>query len=377
MKCLVRGFLGHRDRLVGGTQYVRTLFTHPPTNVEYLLPTSLKEHLQYFNHYDFLMNSDTVDVSKHVFHHKLRHLTNRIGWNVNELETLNVNEGDIDLVFSCFNLVAKSNKPYVAAINTDSVITKNPASRNNLPEKINMDTRLGRLYQNTVMKKTLSSTNLKKLLFRSETAMEKSIKAFPEIREKSCVHYPAVEIPKQKKRGDDGTVRLCFVGSDWVRKGLMVLLNVFDELKQKYDIELFIVTEPSFNVIDFDSKVTVFNNLHYSEVFPKLYQDSDIFVLPTRYELFGMAAVEAMACGLPVVMSHAYASHEIVADGVTGFLTDYGDVEALKEKLSQLIEDSSLRNRMGSAGRKHVEEKFSIPRFQKELAGIFEESIKS
>jgi glycosyltransferase involved in cell wall biosynthesis len=76
-------------------------------------------------------------------------------------------------------------------------------------------------------------------------------------------------------------------------------------------------------------------------------------------ELLGLVLLEAMAHSTPVVGSRVGGVPEIVEHGVNGFLVDPGDVGDLEGTLSRLLEDSSLRSRMGSAGRRMVDERFT------------------
>jgi glycosyltransferase involved in cell wall biosynthesis len=77
-------------------------------------------------------------------------------------------------------------------------------------------------------------------------------------------------------------------------------------------------------------------------------------------EPFGLVAVEAMATGRPVVAYDAGAMPELVEDGVTGFVVPRGDVDAMQRAVERLLDDESLARRLGAAGRRRVEERFTL-----------------
>ena len=80
----------------------------------------------------------------------------------------------------------------------------------------------------------------------------------------------------------------------------------------------------------------------------RYYAASDIFILPTLYEAFGLSILEAMAFGLPVVVSGAAGAAELIKDGVNGLLLDDPtDVSEMAAKLEPLLADASLRRRLG------------------------------
>jgi len=99
----------------------------------------------------------------------------------------------------------------------------------------------------------------------------------------------------------------------------------------------------------------------------QLYQESDVFVMPSLKEGFGIVFLEAMAHGKPVIAGNHGGSPEIVADGVTGFLVNYGDTWELSQKITQLLEDHELRAKMGALGRERVVREFSFARFLKNM----------
>jgi glycosyltransferase involved in cell wall biosynthesis len=84
---------------------------------------------------------------------------------------------------------------------------------------------------------------------------------------------------------------------------------------------------------------------------PAFLQNLDIFAIPSKFESFGVAALEAQACGLPVVGFKVGGLPEVVTDGRSGYLVPAGDADALERAMDDLISDDHKREQMGSAGR--------------------------
>ena len=80
---------------------------------------------------------------------------------------------------------------------------------------------------------------------------------------------------------------------------------------------------------------------------PYYYSAADVLIMPSHYESFGMVALEAMACGTPVVASQVGGLAFLIQDGVTGYVVPGGDPIALSERLTQLISQPELRRRLG------------------------------
>jgi glycosyltransferase involved in cell wall biosynthesis len=90
------------------------------------------------------------------------------------------------------------------------------------------------------------------------------------------------------------------------------------------------------------------------------YMSSDIFVLPSYAENMPNVLLEAMAAGLPVVVSNVGANPEIVEDGVNGFIIKPGDINAIADRIVKLAEDSNLRKSMGQINLKLAKEKYDM-----------------
>jgi N-acetyl-alpha-D-glucosaminyl L-malate synthase BshA len=93
---------------------------------------------------------------------------------------------------------------------------------------------------------------------------------------------------------------------------------------------------------------------------PSLLAGAAVFLLPSANESFGLAALEALACGVPVVASRVGGVPEVVRDGEVGFLHDVGDVAAMAASTARLLDDPALRARLGRAARAHAEAHFRV-----------------
>jgi len=93
---------------------------------------------------------------------------------------------------------------------------------------------------------------------------------------------------------------------------------------------------------------------------PALLRSADVFLLPSAVESFGLAALEALACGVPVVASAVGGLPEVIDDGEVGFLRPVGDIAAMAEAVGRLLDDEPLRRRFGTAGRRLAETRFAL-----------------
>ncbi|MDP8237917.1 MAG: N-acetyl-alpha-D-glucosaminyl L-malate synthase BshA [Candidatus Hatepunaea meridiana] len=87
---------------------------------------------------------------------------------------------------------------------------------------------------------------------------------------------------------------------------------------------------------------------------------SDVLLLPSEKESFGMVALEAMACGIPSIVTNSGGLPEVVDDGVTGYLSPVGDVEGMTNRVIELLSDEEKRQEMGRNGRLRAQERFNI-----------------
>jgi glycosyltransferase involved in cell wall biosynthesis len=95
------------------------------------------------------------------------------------------------------------------------------------------------------------------------------------------------------------------------------------------------------------------------DALPELLANADVFALTSSEESFGLSLLEAMSCATPVVATRVGGVPEVVEDGVTGLLSPPDDLEAFSRRLSQLLFDAELSERMGAAARATAERRYT------------------
>lgn len=146
----------------------------------------------------------------------------------------------------------------------------------------------------------------------------------------------------------DEPMRLLFVGGEFQRKGGDVLLEAFASLPPG-GAELTIVTRDE---VPRQPGVTVHHHLSPNDPeLLELYRQNHVFVLPSRWETFGIAAIEAGASGLAIVATSVGGLREVLIDEVTGVQVEAGSAPDLARQLQRLALDPNLRFRLGSAAR--------------------------
>lgn len=105
---------------------------------------------------------------------------------------------------------------------------------------------------------------------------------------------------------------------------------------------------------------------------------ADVFLLPSSKESFGLVALEAMACGVPVVATDLGGLPEVVPHGEAGFLCSVGDVDAMADAVTDILRDEELHTRLATNGLAVVAEKFTaefvVPQYEEIYRRVIEES---
>ena len=110
---------------------------------------------------------------------------------------------------------------------------------------------------------------------------------------------------------------------------------------------------------------------------PEITAIFDLAVLASFFEGLGRVLLEAMVLGKPVVASRVGGIPEVVIEGVNGFLVSPDDPQALARQIVKLLKDEDLRRRMGQAGKRMIDERFSAKRMVGDIVNVYEELLKT
>lgn len=193
----------------------------------------------------------------------------------------------------------------------------------------------------------------------SSTASKKTQIAYGADEKKCFISYLTVDIQKYlREKTDYSGKQLLYVGSLIQRKGLDLLLPAF--AKTSGDIRLVIVgegqekelLEKQAKELGIASRI-VFKGYVEGEPLRELYSSSDVFILPTREDCFGLVILEAMCASLPVISSkYADGAFDLVEEGENGYIVDPEDASAFAERIETIFADEE---RLAAMGRRSYE----------------------
>jgi L-malate glycosyltransferase len=103
---------------------------------------------------------------------------------------------------------------------------------------------------------------------------------------------------------------------------------------------------------------------------------SDILLLPSELESFGLVALEAMACQVPVIATHVGGIPEVVRHGIDGFLYDVGDIEAMAQGCLSILNNPQLRTRLGAAARARAHQGFCASKIVLQYEDLYRRTIE-
>lgn len=158
------------------------------------------------------------------------------------------------------------------------------------------------------------------------------------------------------------------------------IVKIFYNIQKELPAKLMMVgegpeKEPAerlCRLLGIEDKVVFFGN---SNEIDRILCFSDLFLLPSETESFGLSALEAMASGVPVISSNTGGIPEVNMDGVSGFLSNVGDVEAMSANALRILKDKEQLSLFKQSA-KNVAQKFDIHNIVPQYEAVYEQTLK-
>jgi UDP-glucose:(heptosyl)LPS alpha-1,3-glucosyltransferase len=171
---------------------------------------------------------------------------------------------------------------------------------------------------------------------------------------------------------------LLFAGSGFERKGLRFLLQSLGGLRDIASLRLWVLGKGNLESARRQAdRLGVSERVHFAGAVadPERWMAAaDVFVLPTIYDPFSNACLEAMACGLPLITTSANGAAEIVEEGSSGsILEDPRDVKSLGDRIREFLRPESREERAAAA--RTCAERFSVEGHVKDVLALYEEAL--
>jgi N-acetyl-alpha-D-glucosaminyl L-malate synthase BshA len=164
-------------------------------------------------------------------------------------------------------------------------------------------------------------------------------------------------------------------------KRVQDVVRIFARVRQDVDAKLLLIGDgpERYNVEQLIREIRLEEDamlLGKQEAVAELLACADAFLLPSESESFGLAALEAMSCGVPIVTSNIGGLPEINVHGETGYLENVGDVDAMAADILKLLADETVRRRMGATARQRVVDQFSTDRIVPQYVDYYERVLQ-
>jgi glycosyltransferase involved in cell wall biosynthesis len=208
------------------------------------------------------------------------------------------------------------------------------------------------------------------------------LKSAPWLQHDVAVIYNGVDVeaidaaPPADLPVPHGAVAVGFVGHFEMRKGIVDFAQAWQRVSETVPNAHAVIVGEGKREADFRAAMGDAPRVHwlgFRRDVPSIMKALDIFVVPSRFEGFGLVIAEAMAARAAVVGYNSSNMPEIIHDNVDGMLVAVGDTEALAAATIRLCRDNSLREKLCATARTTVLERFSVDRMVVDYVGLMEE----
>lgn len=159
------------------------------------------------------------------------------------------------------------------------------------------------------------------------------------------------------------------------------VIKIFEIIQQKVPSVLVLIGDgPDRSNCELVAReLGIYNSIKFlgkQAELPELLSCADLFLMPSQSESFGLSALEAMACEVPVISSSVGGLPELVAHNQTGYIAEIGDIERMAKYAVELLTNETKRAQFAHAGRKRAEEEFNLDKIVSEYENYYTEVLE-
>jgi L-malate glycosyltransferase len=223
----------------------------------------------------------------------------------------------------------------------------------------------------------------------SHNLKEETISSFPIEKDIHVIHnfidinrfYQSDKDHFKKMLAPNGERILAHVSNFRKVKRVEDVIHVFQKVREKLPCKLLMIGDGPErpNAEELSRSLEVCNDIRFlgkQEQMDEILSISDLFLLTSSYESFGLSALEAMSCGVPVISTNAGGLGEINVHGFTGYLSNVGDVEDMAKHAISILENETVLNQFKNQAKEHAmkfEKQFIIPQYEQ----LYNEVVQS
>ena len=343
--------------------YYKYLIDNPPEGIEYINAEKQKGVITNYKKFWF----------SNFLKKNIRRFTNFLTLSIPNAHLTKTSQ-DYDLIHCAHCLSKNKNRPWIADFESEWQFYIGKKTKR-AKEKV---------------KKILMSNNCKKILAWTEETKRKITGEFPEIKDKIGVVYPAVPLPKIKKKKHED-INLLFIARYFYEKGGLHALESINQLTKKYGyVKGVVVSEVPEEILkkySQNKKIFFYRLMPQKRLFEEIFSRADIFVYPGYSDSFGFSFLESMSFGIPIITTDGFARKELVKSMGTGLIVekphdinykilDHDVINKLIENCSKLIENKKLREKMAKNCIEIIKNgRFSIKERSKRLEKIYKGAL--
>lgn len=324
-----------------------------------------------------------IDKSKKIYRFIQRYNVRRIGEKIAKYAIKN----NVDVVvcydsnaYACFDYL-KRNKSSIIKILDVSIIARPymkrvyeiecQNSKTNYLYKDNLY-----LWNNKIMEKLQSEIDNSDYFLAASSVVKDSL-IYSGVKEEQIKVIPYgsnILVNSNQNKKNKNQVRFLFVGQVVYRKGITYLLSCMEELK-----EAELVVTGNFNDEEYLKEYKKLDNIKFTglvtlESMKKIYQESDVFIIPSFAEGMAQVGIEAMTCGLPVICTYNSGVSDLIEEGKNGFVIPIGNKEKLLDRMKWFINNKEKIVEMGEEAKK-ISQNYTWENYEKNIDKAFKEIL--